>query len=189
MGRDSMGSALLNPQTAATFMAVALHTTQTSTLDNEKMLKYHMEDPQGFEATRCAMPDKTLALKLVRAYFHRANPQMPILERACFTKIFDKAYSGQGSGLRPREQYLLNMVFAIGCSHGFINEQDKDKAIGAPCVGSNTSKASLSPEEYYSRACMYFDQCIVREKSLEVLQAVLLLASFSLLRPVLPGAW
>ncbi|KAF5137680.1 Positive regulator of purine utilization [Metarhizium anisopliae] len=189
MSRDSMGSALLNPQTAATFMAVAVHTTQTSTLDNEKMLKYHMEDPQGFEATRCTMPDKALALKLVRAYFHRANPQIPILERACFTKIFDKAYSGQGGGLRPREQYLLNMVFAIGCSHGFINEQDKDKAIGAPCVGSNTSKANLSPEEYYSRACMYFDQCIVREKSLEVLQAVLLLASFSLLRPVLPGAW
>ncbi|KID91374.1 positive regulator of purine utilization [Metarhizium guizhouense ARSEF 977] len=192
MSRDSMGSALLNPQTAATFMAVALHTRQTATLDNEKMLKYHIEDPQGFEATRCtttSLPDKSLALKLVRAYFHRANPQIPILERACFTKIFDRAYSDKGRGLRPREQYLLNMVFAIGCSHGFINEQDKDKAIGAPCVGSNSSESKLSPEEYYSRACMYFDQCIMREKSLEVLQAVLLLASFSLLRPVLPGAW
>ncbi|EFY91011.1 positive regulator of purine utilization [Metarhizium acridum CQMa 102] len=192
ISRDSMGSALLNPQTAATFMALALYPTQTLTLDNRKILKYNIGGHQAFEATRCtttSLPDRSLALKLVRAYFHRANPQIPILKRACFTKIFDKAYSGKGRGLKPREQYLLNMVFAIGCSHGFIHEQDKDKAIGAPSVGSNKSESNVSPEEYYSRACSYFDQCIMREKSLEVLQAILLLASFSLLRPVSPGAW
>ncbi|KAG8405547.1 hypothetical protein J3458_022194 [Metarhizium acridum] len=191
MSRDSMSSALLNPQTAATFMALALYPTQTLTL-NRKILKYNIDGHQAFEATRCtttSLPDRSLALKLVRAYFHRANPQIPILKRACFTKIFDKAYSGEGRGLKPREQYLLNMVFAIGCSHGFIYEQDKDKAIGAPSVGSNKSESNVSPEEYYSRACSYFDQCIMREKSLEVLQAILLLASFSLLRPVSPGAW
>ncbi|TWU78625.1 Fungal specific transcription factor [Metarhizium rileyi] len=75
------------------------------------------------------------------------------------------------------------MVFAIGCSHGLINEQ------GEMITIEGKAKSKTSPEEYYTRACVHFDNCVrPGSGSLEALQALLLLASYSLLRPVLPGA-
>lgn len=138
-----------------------------------------------------SLPDRSTGLQLVRAYFNRANPQIPIVQSGCFMVMFKKAYSNQGCGLMPREQYMLNMVFAIGCSHGFIEEQAKDMATDASSLVPKKSKNSPpSPEEYYRRALVHFDSCIKPENgSLHVLQAILLLASFSLLRPVPPGVW
>ncbi|KKF94874.1 Positive regulator of purine utilization [Ceratocystis platani] len=108
-------------------------------------------------------PPKAVASHLVNLYFEHANPQIPILHRVDFMNTFEQAYA-PGHICGPRELYLLNMVFAIG--------------------------GSAQPEEYHASAIVHLEACLGNSTgSLDVLQAVLLLANFALLRPVPPGLW
>jgi hypothetical protein len=135
-------------------------------------------------------PDRDVGMRLVTLYFEHANPQIPILHRGEFMQMFEQAYSNPSQARGAREQYMLNMVFAIGC--GVI--------VGEPVKGepSGSSKMSVDqkdggqcqPEEYHASAIVHLESCLSNSGGgLEVLQAVLLLANFALLRPVPPGLW
>ncbi|KAG9259287.1 fungal-specific transcription factor [Emericellopsis atlantica] len=129
-------------------------------------------------------PSREVGMRLVTLYFEHANPQIPIMHRGEFMKMFEAAYAQPSQGLGPRESYVLNMVFAIGC--GVI--------VGEP-VKSETSRMAVDggqcqPEEYHASAIVHLEACLSNSGGgLEVLQAVLLLANFALLRPVPPGLW
>ncbi|KAI1133111.1 fungal-specific transcription factor domain-containing protein [Nemania abortiva] len=127
-----------------------------------------------------AFPDKDLAFKLVELYFEYANPQIPVLHRVDFMQIFEQAYADEGRIRGPRELYTLNMVFAIG--GGII----MDSQTTSRASGEETKQAQ--PEEYHASAIIHLEACL-NGGGLEELQAVLLLASFALLRPVPPGLW
>lgn len=157
-------------------------------------------------------PDKELGLKLVNLYFEHANPQIPILHRGDFLSLFNRAYQSKDKQRSPRELYMLNIVFAIGA--GIILEdsssaknspdQAKSPAPKQEPLSPSFKKQKLSslqrqPEEYHASAMVHLESflgsmpAIDRPEGfgggLEQLQAVLLLASFALLRPVAPGLW
>ena len=142
---------------------------------------------------QATFPDKELGIKLLTLYFEHANPQIPILHRPEFMQMFERAYAeGKGEQVRgPRELYMLNMVFAIGCGV-IVGEPVKPEA------GGNNSRMAVDqdkpeqfqPEEYHASAIVQLDECMSScSGGLEVLQAILLLANFALLRPVPPGLW
>jgi hypothetical protein len=143
-------------------------------------------------------PNKELGKRLVEFYFEHANPQIPILHRGEFMKMFELAYADGDARVRtPRELYMLNIVFAIGSGIFLGDSGDKDdkreerkkQGLGKQC----------QPEEYHASAIVHLESCLSSAGSidrpdgfgggLEELQAVLLLAGFALLRPVAPGLW
>ncbi|KAI4145059.1 MAG: hypothetical protein LQ340_006440 [Diploschistes diacapsis] len=156
---------------------------------------------------KAPFPDKELGEKLVNLYFENANCQIPTLHRGEFMALFNRAYASDERKRSPRELYMLNIVFAIGA--GII--------VGGPTPNGSTasqndmkqeeddpSKKKLSSrqhqaEEYHASAMVHLEYFLSSTPavdrpegfggSLEELQAVLLLASFALLRPVAPGLW
>ncbi|KAG5999671.1 hypothetical protein E4U43_001929 [Claviceps pusilla] len=135
-------------------------------------------------------PEKAEGMRLATLYFEHANPQIPILHRVDFMQTFDKAYgSGAAQGLTAQELYMMNMVFAIG-SGVILGEPIKTSASVHPGLSLNRSKSTCQPEEYHASAAVHLEECLsTNDGYLEVLQAVLLLANFALLRPVPPGLW
>lgn len=159
---------------------------------------------------QAVFPAKALGEKLMNLYFEHANPQIPILHRDHFKEhVFEKAYpENQRTHLARRELYMLNMVFAIGA--GIIYGSSDQDAESEPRQDARDSSSPLfkkakldhhqhQPEEYHAAAMVYFDSIFGSSSAieradgfgggLEELQALLLLASFALLRPVTPGLW
>lgn len=158
-------------------------------------------------------PNRELGLRLVNIYFEHANPQIPILHRPEFMVLFGRAYAAKDRRRSSRELYLLNIVFAIGA--GTILENSTSKRSASPSApgpidvkqepASPTAQKQKStsqqrqPEEYHASAMVHLESflgCMPAADrpegfggGLEQLQAVLLLASFALLRPVAPGLW
>ncbi|KAK5687419.1 hypothetical protein LTS10_001557 [Elasticomyces elasticus] len=153
-------------------------------------------------------PDVQLGQKLVELYFEHANPQMPILHRGQFMQLVERVYTADVKKRKPRELYLLNIVFAIGS--GIIMDSlnveqtitatdttlDDADTVPNPKKRQRIAKQQYQPEHYHSAAIMHLDSFLgstaAAEGSgggLEELQAVLLLAGLALLRPVAPGLW
>lgn len=130
-------------------------------------------------------PSRELALKLVTLYFEHANPQLPVLHRVDFMRLFDKAFAEKGRALGPRELYMLNMVFAIGGGIVMGDQPRRDSR-----QGDGDRSKQCHPEEYHASAIVHLEACLSNSGGgLDELQAVLLLANFALLRPVPPGLW
>jgi hypothetical protein len=101
-------------------------------------------------------------------------------------RTFERIYATQDPARGSRELYLLNMVFAIGCGV-IVGEPVKSDSSGD--AGAD-NKNRCEPEEYHASAIVHLESCLSNSGGgLEVLQAVLLLANFALLRPVPPGLW
>lgn len=136
-------------------------------------------------------PDEDLGRRLVNLFFEISNPQIPILHRGEFMEVFERVYSTKEAHRLPRELYLLNIVFAIG-SGVIIDDGAKAEAQGAAQAagGGKARSIQAEPEEYHASAIVHLESCLSNSGGgLEVLQAVLLLANFALLRPVPPGLW
>ncbi|KAH8735882.1 fungal-specific transcription factor domain-containing protein [Ilyonectria robusta] len=135
-------------------------------------------------------PDKEVGLRLVRLYFEHSNPQIPILHRGEFMQTFERVYATQDPARGSRELYLLNMVFAIGCGV-IVGEPVKTESSGdSSSMSIDQVRNHSAPEEYHASAIVHLESCLSNSGGgLEVLQAVLLLANFALLRPVPPGLW
>lgn len=151
---------------------------------------------------RAAFPDRELAERLVDLYFEHANPQMPILHRGDFMELLDRTYQLEEKNRSPRALYVLNIVFAIGAGIIFDDKpqsSEEENRAGRDRASSTTKRPRLSshqyqPEEYHASAILHLESFLGSSSSegfggLEELQAVLLLASFALLRPVAPGLW
>ncbi|KAJ5816067.1 hypothetical protein N7447_008300 [Penicillium robsamsonii] len=149
-----------------------------------------------------AFPDRELAERLVDLYFEHANPQMPILHRGDFMELLDKTYLLEEKKRSARALYVLNIVFAIGAGIIFDDKpqnSDDENRSSRDQSSSGTKRPRLSshqyqPEEYHASAIVHLESFLGSSSSegfggLEELQAVLLLASFALLRPVAPGLW
>ncbi|KAB8072809.1 fungal-specific transcription factor domain-containing protein [Aspergillus leporis] len=148
-----------------------------------------------------AFPDRDLAEKLADLYFEHANPQMPILHRNDFMELLDRTYLVDEKSRSPRSLYMLNIVFAIGAGIIFEDKSPGDEKEDNRERSPSTSKRprlsshQYQPEEYHASAIIHLESFVGASSSndgfgaLEELQAVLLLASFALLRPVAPGLW
>ncbi|KAL4809235.1 positive regulator of purine utilization [Aspergillus unguis] len=147
-----------------------------------------------------AFPDRELAERLADLYFEHANPQIPIVHRVDFMELLDRTYSLDEKSRSPRSLYILNIVFAIGAGIIFEDKPTDDQKEGRDHSPSATKKQRLSghqyqPEEYHASAIVHLESFLSTSPTsdgfgaLEELQAVLLLASFALLRPVAPGLW
>lgn len=141
-------------------------------------------------------PSKDVGRRLVEFYFEHANPQIPILHRGEFERMFEAAYAEGDERVRsPRELYMLNIVFAIGAGI-FLGDSDSSEKEGK---GRKWADRQCQPEEYHASAIVHLESCLSSPSAvdrtdgfgggLEELQAVLLLAGFALLRPVAPGLW
>ncbi|EFY98402.1 Zn(2)-Cys(6) zinc finger domain protein [Metarhizium robertsii] len=134
-------------------------------------------------------PKKEEGLRLATLYFEHANPQIPVLHRVEFMQTFEKAYKNASKGLTARELYMINMVFAIG-SGVILGEPMRTPAPANPRLPLDQAQGACQPEEYHASAIVHLEECLSTSGGyLEVLQAVLLLANFALLRPVPPGLW
>ncbi|KAI9657986.1 MAG: Fungal specific transcription factor [Bathelium mastoideum] len=157
---------------------------------------------------KAAFPDKELAMKLVDLYFNYANAQLPILHRDQFWTRMEQVYSEDESMRSSRDLYMLNIVFAIGAgvllgdpsSYGSLSSGSNSE-LGSPPSSKKRKLPSqqAKPEEYHASAIVHLESFLgsnITSESrdgfgsgLEELQAVLLLASFALLRPIAPGLW
>ena len=152
-------------------------------------------------------PDRELADRLVTLYFEHANPQIPILHRGEFMELFERVYSDEANRT-ARDMYILNIVCAIGAGIIFETKGDgespKSKSSNSPSRSEplpspkrqRLSGHQYQPEEYHASAVVQLEAFLCSSSpmdgsggGLEELQAVLLLASFALLRPVAPGLW
>lgn len=152
---------------------------------------------------KCApFPERDVAEKLANLYLEHANPQMPIVHREEFMVMLDRTYATEEKNRSPRNLYTLNIVFAIGA--GIIYQEktpegEKKEKEGRSPTQSSSKRPRLSnhqcqPEEYHASAIVHLESFLDSSSTtegggLEELQAVLLLASFALLRPVAPGLW
>ena len=157
-------------------------------------------------------PDRELGARLAELYFEHANPQIPILHRGEFMGMFERVYTA-GQGQRTsRESYMLNIVFAIGAGIIMGSSDSGDSPTSDSAMSPIKSRQSPptkkkrrlagqqhQPEEYHASAIVHLENFLGSTPAadrpdgfgggLEELQAVLLLASFALLRPVAPGLW
>lgn len=136
-------------------------------------------------------PDREVGTALVNLYFEHANPQIPILHKVEFHRMFEQAYDPVNTQRGPKELYMLNMVFAIGSGiiMGAMTKTETQNSAAKPGEGRMSSKQA-QPEEYHASAIVHLEACLNNSGGgLEELQAVLLLANFALLRPVPPGLW
>lgn len=136
-------------------------------------------------------PDREVGMALVNLYFEHANPQIPILHKVEFMRMFEQAYDTENPQRGPKELYMLNMVFAIGGGiiMGALAKTETQNSAAKPGEGKMSSKQA-QPEEYHASAIVHLEACLNNSGGgLEELQAVLLLANFALLRPVPPGLW
>ncbi|KAK2882390.1 hypothetical protein FQN49_000414 [Arthroderma sp. PD_2] len=155
-------------------------------------------------------PDREIAQRLVNLYFEYSNAQIPILHRVEFMEVFNRVYATEEKHRSARDLYLLNIVCAIGAGiifdakgDGDNTSQDVKEEGGRRSTSPSPahkrrrlSKQQHQPEEYHASAVVHLESCLGSSSStdgfgggLEELQAVLLLASFALLRPVAPGLW
>ncbi|KAK2810048.1 hypothetical protein FQN50_003242 [Emmonsiellopsis sp. PD_5] len=153
-------------------------------------------------------PDQSVAERLVNLYFEHANPQIPILHRGDFMEVFHRVYSVDEKSRSSRDLYLLNIICAIGAGIIFDAKSDIRPQDQEAQRSHNRSPASptqkrqkllfqqYQPEEYHASAVVHLEAFLGSAQNtdgfgggLEELQAVLLLASFALLRPVAPGLW
>lgn len=136
-------------------------------------------------------PDREVGMALANLYFEHANPQIPILHKVEFMKLFEQAYDSESPQRGPKELYMLNMVFAIGGGiiMGAMAKNETQNSQAKPGEGKMSSRQA-QPEEYHASAIVHLEACLNNSGGgLEELQAVLLLANFALLRPVPPGLW
>ncbi|OJD23825.1 hypothetical protein ACJ73_04822 [Blastomyces percursus] len=156
---------------------------------------------------KAPFPDQAVAERLVNLYFEHANPQIPILHRGEFMEVFQRLYSTDQGRRSSRDLYLLNVVCAIGAGIIFNTKSDVRVHDDEPQQSHKRSPTSPShkrqklslqnyqPEEYHASAVVDLETFLGSSQhsdgfgGLEELQAVLLLASFALLRPVAPGLW
>lgn len=151
-------------------------------------------------------PERDIGYKLVNLYFEHANPQLPILHRGEFMELVERVYSYPDHRRTPREAYLLKIVFAIGAGIIFDSSRKANSNESTPSSKHSHKKKEKAipnhqyqPEEYHAAATVHLENFLKSSTSgdptdstgngLEELQAVLLLASFALLRPVAPGLW
>ncbi|KLJ06439.1 hypothetical protein EMPG_10164 [Blastomyces silverae] len=152
-------------------------------------------------------PDQAVAERLVNLYFEHANPQIPILHRGEFMEVFHRLYSTDQGRRSSRDLYLLNVVCAIGAGIIFntksdvrVHEDEPQQSHKRSPTSPSRKRQKLSlqnyqPEEYHASAVVDLETFLGSSQhsdgfgGLEELQAVLLLASFALLRPVAPGLW
>src|ERR1700712_2633378 len=97
--------------------------------------------------------------------------------------------------------YLLNIVFAIGAGiiWGSSDPQPNSREADYAPKRARLAMQQAQPEEYHASAIVNLGSFLATSSSaeaaerpngdLEELQAVLLLCSFALLRPVAPGLW
>jgi len=157
-------------------------------------------------------PDRELGTRLTELYFEHANPQIPILHRGEFTAMLERVYTSGERNRTSRESYMLNIVFAIGAGI-ILGSSDVDASSASDHTSSPSTLRSSpprhkkrrlagvqhQPEEYHASAIVHLENFLASTPAadrpdgfggaLEELQAVLLLASFALLRPVAPGLW
>ena len=154
-------------------------------------------------------PGRELGHELVTLYFEHANPQIPILHRPEFMAMFERVYAEPERERTARESYMLNIVFAIGAGtivgkeprYTQSPQQPSPRRGGAakPRKKQKLAEEQGQPEEYHASAIVHLENCLSASSgvdrpfefhgALEELQAVLLLASFALLRPAAPGLW
>ncbi|EZF30837.1 hypothetical protein H109_00643 [Trichophyton interdigitale MR816] len=155
-------------------------------------------------------PDREVAQRLVSLYFEYSNAQIPILHRVEFMEVFNRVYATEEKQRSARDLYFLNIVCAIGAgvifdakgdgeptSQEMKNDDSRQSPTPSPAhKRRRLSKQQHQPEEYHASAVVHLESCLGSSSStdgfgggLEELQAVLLLASFALLRPVAPGLW
>ncbi|KAF2675517.1 hypothetical protein BT63DRAFT_396167 [Microthyrium microscopicum] len=153
-------------------------------------------------------PSRDLGMRLVSLYFEHANPQIPVLHRPEFMAMFERVFANPEKEPTPRESFMLNIVFAIGAAiivgkpteleaHSGPDDDDvKSMGDPPPHKRRRIAEEQRQPEEYHASAIVHLESLLNGSGnsegiggSLEELQSVLLLAGFSLLRPIAPGLW
>ena len=175
----------VNDQSSANERSAGRHPSGSGTSMRDSFFGLHTK-PTIKPAT---FPSREVGQRLMTLYFEHANPQIPILHRGEFTRMFEQAYENPKQARGARESYMLNMVFAIGCGV-IVGEPVKAEASGGSKMALDQEGGQCQPEEYHASAIVHLESCLSNSGGgLEVLQAVLLLANFALLRPVPPGLW
>lgn len=149
---------------------------------------------------RTELPLRKEANILVNRYFEFVNIFTPALHRDDVDELIDHVYSNQGNDKKPRDMYVLHIVFAIGAAIKRDPAQQKDLSHEARqwqrTSAGKRRKVSSTPETseaHEASAMIYLESYLALSpssglsSSLEELQALILLCSLALLRPTAPS--
>ncbi|KAJ5613307.1 C6 transcription factor [Penicillium lagena] len=175
---------------------------QTGT-DEAKIIRDSFFGLQAGKSGRActSLPERDIANELVDVYFEYVNPHMPVLHRDDFMTLLHDVYSTR-EDFSPYSLFFIYIVYAIGS--GVVHDTRTplaEKNLRGWRLSSGfgdrkrqkVSEQEYKPEEYYSSAMFHLEvslgsQCQKGEVGrLQELQAVLLLASFALVRPGVPS--
>ncbi|KAJ5191459.1 positive regulator of purine utilization [Penicillium cinerascens] len=148
-----------------------------------------------------SLPSREQAEKLVDLYFNHANPHMPVLHRFELREVLIHTYSAREGDRSARNLYFLFIVLAIGAaiycdSVSPITDRGRQQKW---CETRPNKRRKLlsrnfsTPEQYHATAMAYLERSLGPATSsdqlneLEELQAMILLASFALVRPTAPA--
>lgn len=145
---------------------------------------------------RTELPLRKEVNTLVNRYFEFVNIFTPALHRDDVDEIIDRVYSNQENEKKPRDMYVLHIVFAIGAAIKRDPAQQKDLSHEAKqwrrTSAGKRRKVSITPETseaHEASAMIYLESYLALSpssglsSSLEELQALILLCSLALLRP------
>lgn len=145
-------------------------------------------------------PQPEIARDLSHLYFEHSNPQIPILHRGEFSQFLERVYAMKPEERSVRAVYFVNITCAIGAGIIMDKSNEHDQQASDEDMkhelGTTSSLKHAEPEQYFAAAMTCLETFLSAPRAiestpmgLEELQAVLLVANFSLLRPVTPGLW
>ena len=114
------------------------------------------------------MPSLDMAEQLLSTYFKVSNISTLTLHEPTFKNRVQSVFRGSPSG---NDLFFLNIVFAIASAEGVDRSNQ------------------YSPESYHAAAVLHMDPVLNSLDRLEALQALVLMAHYSIMRPTNPGAW
>lgn len=138
------------------------------------------QSPTKESIPRASMPEDQVSDELIRAYLMKVHPKHPFLSRK---KILD--LSQRRKTLRPAHQLTANQPLHTRLDFAILH---LIYAIGARYLQLADEYEYISPDSHYAAALEDIDT-IFEVRSLENLEAMLLLSIYQLRSPSGPGIW
>lgn len=190
-------------------MAYQSNTSKQNGSTNDNSISYKVLMMKDSDITRLKqsqtseLPKISFVEECIVFYFQVSNPQLPILNREYFLEHYFKPLYGEVSpGLRAQlTDSSLNKSFVSRPSPGHVNEPHKClffiHIIIAILSSILQQKYSLSVSSYHQQQSLKYAEYIWNEmyeeenetNKLEIIQSLLLLSTYSIMRPSNPGAW
>lgn len=131
------------------------------------LLSLSVAEPIPDLPSSSSLPTRHEIAPLLQHYFERFYPQLPFFNETSFWASVDSVYQSGGRFAKPIDHWFLRMVLAISCASTYYR------------IGDKSYQRALS----FVSGALPFAEDVLRPGSIMGIQAILLLAQYSLVDP------